>query len=173
MDPAHPRTVGPGISARHGGTRQSNIYVAQAARTRAFRGSEQLDAERSLFQMEDYIQQVLRFDVSQGEPIRVEKLVSLYTSRDRAINEPLTNAGKSVRRYPGFDEALPRPTRPWEELLRSCDLHLPGAEHVQPFPLPPIPPPPPVSPRPPCSVWVAPPRQAEMPSRLQRQRTAR
>ena len=131
LDPVSPRTFGPEVIALHVETRQSNIYVAQAARTRAFRGSQQLDAERSLFQMEDYIQQVLRFDVSQGEPVRVEKLVSLYTSRDRAINEPLTNAGKSVRRYPGFDEALQRHTRAWDELWRSSDIYLPGDEHVQ------------------------------------------
>jgi trehalose/maltose hydrolase-like predicted phosphorylase len=131
LDPVSPRTFGPEVIALHVETRQSNIYVAQAARTRAFRGSEQLDAERSLFQMEDYIQQVLGFDVVQGEPVRVEKLVSLYTSRDRAINEPLTNAGKSVRRYPNFDEALQRHTRAWDELWRSSDIYLPGDEHVQ------------------------------------------
>jgi len=131
LDPVSPRTFGPEIIALHVETRQSNIYVAQAARTRAFRGSEQLEPERALFQMEDYIQQVLRFDVEQGEPVRVEKLVSLYTSRDRAINEPLTNAGKSVRRYPGFDEALQRHTRAWDELWRSSDIYLPGDEHVQ------------------------------------------
>ena len=131
LDPVSPRTFGPEIIALHVETRQSNIYVAQAARTRAFRGSEQLEPERALFQMEDYIQQVLRFDVAQGEPVRVEKLVSLYTSRDRAINEPLTNAGKSVRRYPGFDEALQRHALAWDELWRSSDIYLPGDAHVQ------------------------------------------
>lgn len=131
LDPVSPRTFGPEIIALHVETRQSNIYVAQAARTRVFRESEALEVKRSLYQMEDYIQQVLGFDVAQGVPLRVEKLVSLYTSRDRAINEPLTNAGKSVRRYPGFDEALERHARAWNELWRSSDISLPGDEHVQ------------------------------------------
>ena len=81
--------------------------------------------------MEDYIQQVLHFDVQQGTPVRVEKLVSFYTSRDRAINEPLTNAGKSCARYPDFDEALQRHTRAWDELWRSSDIYLPGNARVQ------------------------------------------
>jgi hypothetical protein len=34
--------------------------------------------QRSLFQVEDYIQQVLRFAVRRGAPLRVEKLVSFY-----------------------------------------------------------------------------------------------
>ncbi len=74
---------------------------------------------------------MLSFDVRQGEAVRVEKLVSLYTSRDRAIYEPLTNAGKSVGRYPDFAEALQRHTRAWDELWRSSDVFVPGNERVQ------------------------------------------
>ena len=131
LDAVSPRTFGPEVIALHVVTRQSNIYVAQAARTRVFGGDEQLDVGRTLFQAEDYIQQVVSFDLSQGEPVRVEKLVSLYTSRDRAIYEPLTNAGKSVGRYPDFAEALQRHTRAWDELWRSSDVFLPGNERVQ------------------------------------------
>ena len=131
LDAVSPRTFGPEIIALHVETRQSNIYVAQAARTRMFRDAEQLDVKRTLFQAEDYIQQVLSFDLRQGEPVRVEKLVSLYTTRDRAIYEPLTNAGKSVGRYPDFAEALQRHTRAWDELWRSSDVLLPGNERVQ------------------------------------------
>jgi len=131
LDPVSPRTFGPEIIALHAETRQSNIYVAQAARTLVFRDSEQLEAGRSLYQMDDYIQQVLGFEMQQGVPLRIEKLVSVYTSRDRAINEPLTNAGKSVRRYPNFAEALGRHTRAWDELWRSSDVCVPGNERVQ------------------------------------------
>ncbi|MEO9176934.1 MAG: glycosyl hydrolase family 65 protein, partial [Gaiellales bacterium] len=131
LDPVSPRTFGPEIIALHVETRQSNIYIAEAARTRVFRGGDQLEVSRALYQMEDYIQQVVGFDVEQGVPVRVEKLVAFYTSRDRAINEPLTNAGKSVRRYPNFDEALQRHTRAWEELWRSSDVYLPSQERVQ------------------------------------------
>ena len=131
LNAVSPRTFGPEVIALHVETRQSNIYVAQAARTRVFRGDEPLDVKRNLFQAEDYIQQVLSFDVEQGEPVRIEKLVSLYTARDRAIYEPLTNAGKSVGRYPDFAEALERHTRAWDELWRSSDVVVPGNERVQ------------------------------------------
>ena len=131
LDAVSPRTFGPEIIALHVETRQSNIYVAQAARTRVFRDAEQLDIRRALFQAEDYIQQVLSFDVREGESIRVEKLVALYTSRDRAIYEPLTNAGKSVGRYPDFAEALQRHNRAWDELWRSSDVFVPGDDRVQ------------------------------------------
>ena len=131
LDPVSPRTFGPEVIALRVRTRQSTIYVAEAARTRVFRGSEQLEPARTLYQMEDYIQQALSFDVSQDVPVRVEKLVAFYTSYDRAISEPLGAAGKSARRYPGFEEALRRHSDAWDELWRACDMQLPGEPRVQ------------------------------------------
>jgi trehalose/maltose hydrolase-like predicted phosphorylase len=131
LDPVSPRTFGPEVIALQVETRQSNIYIAQAARTRVFSGTEQRDVRRSLYQMEDYTQQVLGFEVAEGVPVRIEKLVSFYTSRDRAINEPLTNAGKSVVRYPNFAEARARHIRAWDELWRSSDVYLPGHDRIQ------------------------------------------
>jgi trehalose/maltose hydrolase-like predicted phosphorylase len=131
LDPVSPRTFGPEVIGLKVQTRQSNLYFAQAARTTVFRGDEPLDVERSLFQTEEYIQQVVACDVRAGEQVRLEKMVAFYTSRDRAISEPLGSAGESASRYPGFAEALERHKRAWEELWRACDLKLPGNDRVQ------------------------------------------
>ena len=131
LDPVSPRTFGAEVIAVKVQTRQSNLYVAEAARTRVYRGEELVEVKRGLYQMEDYIQQVLFFDVRQGEPVRVEKMVAFYTSQDRAINETLGSAGKSVANYPSFASALERHTRAWEELWDVCDLRLPSDERVQ------------------------------------------
>jgi trehalose/maltose hydrolase-like predicted phosphorylase len=131
LDPVSPRTFGPEVIALKVQTRQSNLYFAQAARTNLFRGDEPAGEQRSLFQTEDYIQQVLACDARAGEPVRVEKMVAFYTSRDRAISEPLGSAGESAGRYPGFAEALERHQRAWEELWRACDMRLPGNDRVQ------------------------------------------
>ena len=126
-----PRTFGPGVIALEARTRQSRIYVAEAARTEAYSDSSPLDLPRELHQMEDYIQQVLTLEVGQGQSVRVEKIVALYTSRDPAISEPLANAGKSVRAYPLFSQALSRHRSAWEDLWRTCDLVLPADSRVQ------------------------------------------
>jgi trehalose/maltose hydrolase-like predicted phosphorylase len=131
LDPVSPRTFGAEVIALKVQTRQSNLYVAEAARTRVYQGENLADVERNLYQMEDYIQQVLAFDVREGEPVHVEKMVAFYTSHDRAISETLGSAGKSVARYPRFAEALERHRRAWEELWEVCDLRLPGNQRVQ------------------------------------------
>jgi trehalose/maltose hydrolase-like predicted phosphorylase len=131
LDPVSPRTFGPEIIALVARTRQSRIYVAEAARTRLYRGDERLDAKYDLYQMQDYIHQVHSFRVEENEPVRIEKMVAFFTSRDAAINEPLVNAGKAVGRYGTFAEAFERHARAWDELWDLCDVRVPKDDRVQ------------------------------------------
>ena len=131
LDPVSPRTFGPEIIALKTRTRQSNIYIAEAARTLVFQDGKKVDVARELYQTGDYIQQVLAFDVTEGGDTRVEKMVAFYTSLDRAISEPLGSAGRSVQRYPSFDKAFEGHAMAWDEVWRTCDLSLPGEDRVQ------------------------------------------
>jgi trehalose/maltose hydrolase-like predicted phosphorylase len=131
LDPVSPRTFGPEIIALEVRTRQSRIYVAQAARTRVYDKGPDPAVDRSLYQMQDYIHQVLAFEVEEKEPVRVEKMLAFYTSRDTAINEPLVNAGKAVGRYGTYKKALERHARAWDELWKLCDVRVPNDERVQ------------------------------------------
>jgi len=118
LNPVSPRTFGPETIALKVQTRQSNIYIAEAARTRVFREGEDapLRVDRRLDQMEDYIQQVVAFDVEQGSPVRVETLVA---------------AGKHVGRYPDFSAAVAEHEAAWNELWDICDIQLPCEPKVQ------------------------------------------
>jgi trehalose/maltose hydrolase-like predicted phosphorylase len=131
LNPVSPRTFGPEVIALKAETRQSNIYISQATRTRVFQGGEQLPATRTLYQMEDYIQQVLAFDVRQGEATRVEKMVAFYTSRDPAVSDTLVRAARSAARHSDFAGASERHGAAWEELWRTCDVGASGNEQVQ------------------------------------------
>jgi trehalose/maltose hydrolase-like predicted phosphorylase len=131
LDPEGPRIHARDVIALKVRTRQSRIEIAQATRTRVYRDGEELSVDRRTHQMEDYIQQALRFDVHQGEPVRVEKMAALYTSRDRGINEPLVNAGKSASRYPTFGTALEGHQHAWRELWEVCDIRVPRDPRIQ------------------------------------------
>jgi trehalose/maltose hydrolase-like predicted phosphorylase len=131
LDPQGPRLYAPDVIALKVRTRQSRIEIAQAARTRAYVGGEELSVARSTHQTEDYIHQVLGFDLQEGVPARIEKMVALYTSRDRAISEPLLSAGRSVSRYPDFGNALEDDIAAWHELWEVCDIQLPRDDRVQ------------------------------------------
>jgi trehalose/maltose hydrolase-like predicted phosphorylase len=131
LDPVSPRTLGPEVIALKAETRQSNLYISQATRTRVFRGGQQLPVRRTLHQMEDYVQQVLAFDVRQGAATRVEKMVSFYTSRDPAVSDTLVRAAASAARHDEFATSFRRHSVAWDELWRVCDVHVSGDDQVQ------------------------------------------
>jgi trehalose/maltose hydrolase-like predicted phosphorylase len=131
LNPVGPRTLGPEVIALKAETRQSNLYVSYAARTRVFCGDRPVDVERRLYQMEDYIQQVLAVDVRRAEATRVEKLVTFFTSRDPAISDTLVKAATSVARHTDFGASFARHAAAWEELWQVCDVQVSGQESVQ------------------------------------------
>jgi trehalose-phosphatase len=131
MHPVASRTPCPDTISLLAQTRQSRIYVAEAGRTRVYGDSGELETTRGLYLMEDYAQQTLGFDLQQGRPVRVEKLVSFYTSHDQAISEPLTNAEKAVGRFGTFEEAFNRHQLSWDELWDDCDIRVPNNDRVQ------------------------------------------
>jgi trehalose/maltose hydrolase-like predicted phosphorylase len=131
LDPVSPRTWGPEVIALKAETRQSNLYISQATRTRVFSGGQQLPVRRTLYQMEDYVQQVLAFDVHQGAAIRVEKMVSFYTSRDPAVSDTLVRAATSAARHDEFAASFRRHSAAWDELWRVCDVRVSGDDRVQ------------------------------------------
>jgi trehalose/maltose hydrolase-like predicted phosphorylase len=131
LDPVSPRTFGPEVIALKVQTRQSNLYISQSARSHVFKGSDPVVVQRSLYQTEDYIQQVLAFDVHQGAAVRVEKMVVFSTSRDPATSDSLTKAGTSAGRARDFEAELARHRSAWEELWRTCELEVQADEEVR------------------------------------------
>src|SRR5580704_9544259 len=112
-------------------TRQSNLCISHAARTRVFAADQCLRVERRLYQVEDYIQQVLAFEVQQGTAMRVEKIVAFYTSRDPAVGDTLVRAARSAARHADFAAAFERRAAAWDELWQVCDMRVSADESVQ------------------------------------------
>ena len=105
-------------------TCQSNIHVAQAARTRAFLDGQLLDVRRRVIEEPGYIGQELRVDLKQGETLVLEKLASFYTSRDHAISECGLEARKAIARAGRFDAVMADHVLAWKHLWRRFDVHI-------------------------------------------------
>jgi alpha,alpha-trehalase len=131
LEPDLTRAIGPDAIALRARTRHSHIYIAEAARTRVYGEHEVVSVDRDFYQMDNYIHETLTFSVKEKSPVRVEKMVAFYTSRDNAINEPLGNAIKAVGRYEPFAEAFDHHARAWDELWSVCDVRIPKDERVQ------------------------------------------
>lgn len=101
---------------------QSGLRLVEAARTRLYRGSEPFEPERQAVHEPALIGQDIVLQLAQGESVDVEKIVALYTSRDRAIADPRSEAIQAVSRAGRFAELMRTHALAWVQLWRHCDL---------------------------------------------------
>ncbi|WP_242928245.1 glycoside hydrolase family 65 protein [Pontibacter vulgaris] len=105
-------------------TNQSKIRMAQAARTLVYANCKKQEVKSQLNREEDYIEQILQLSCRQGEDVVIEKTVSVYTSRDFAISEPLLEARTNLARWGNFEEIFKAHRRAWRHTWDRFDLDL-------------------------------------------------
>jgi trehalose 6-phosphate phosphatase len=101
-------------------TVQSGITVATAARTRV---EPDRPAGRPVVG-ESRVALEYDLDLIAGEPLAVDKVVAMVTSRDVAISEPAAAATEVLAGAPGFDELLVGHELAWEQLWRRFRMEL-------------------------------------------------
>ena len=86
------------------------------------------EGQRRAIDEPGYIGQELLIELPQGESLTLEKLVSLYASRDDAISEPVIAARKTIARMGRFDTVMAEHVLAWKHLWRRFDVHIQVAE---------------------------------------------
>lgn len=113
-------------------TTQSHLRIAEAARLRAFHRDVPISpVARQVAQEEGWIAEHLMFDLEQGETLRVDKVVALHCSRDRAISEPALAAEQQVARAAHREALFDSQASIWGMLWRRCDVVLQGQVRTQ------------------------------------------
>ncbi|MFZ0565488.1 MAG: glycosyl hydrolase family 65 protein [Chlamydiales bacterium] len=113
-------------------TNQSHIHMAQAARMNIHIDGQSLrEFTQEIVQEEGYIAKVIKFHVGKAQTIRLEKIISLYTSRDFAISECGLEARRSVMRLGSFDQLLELHKLAWIHLWRRFDIDIEVDEQEQ------------------------------------------
>ncbi|HEY8507218.1 MAG TPA: beta-phosphoglucomutase family hydrolase [Steroidobacteraceae bacterium] len=108
----------------HVRTSQSRIYLAEGMRTRVFRDGELLTPKRRNVVEPSYVAQEIDLEIAEGQTLRIEKLVFLYSSRDPAISEPGVAVTKALARATPFEELRDGHKLAWKHLWRRFDVHL-------------------------------------------------
>ncbi len=108
-------------------TNQSGVRIAQAARTRLLRDGIRVAGPRSLIDEDGYVGHAFTAELAEGRAVTVEKIVALYTSRDRAISESLVDARLAVMRAESFRVLLARHARAWNRIWNRFDIRLDSA----------------------------------------------
>jgi len=105
-------------------TNQSHIRMVQAARTRVYLDGEAAVVERETLLEGSVAEQRLTTKCEQEKPLRIEKVVALYTSRDFAISEPGVAAREAMTHAGSFKDLLDSHCLAWERLWRRADIEI-------------------------------------------------
>jgi trehalose/maltose hydrolase-like predicted phosphorylase len=111
-------------------TTGSGLRVAQAARTCVHGDGLSPGPVRRTVTEQNLIAQELGINVWQGEQVTLEKVVSIFTSRDPAIYEPLNAARRELADAGGFEQLLAAHSKAWEQLWRRFGIGLSDGEEA-------------------------------------------
>ncbi len=109
-------------------TNQSLVRVAEACRTRVWAEDGPGSVERRLVEEGARVGHHLALEMSEGEAVTVEKVVALYTSRDKAISDAALAARNRVVGLAGFEDLLQGHVLAWDQLWRRFCLEVEAAE---------------------------------------------
>ena len=112
-------------------TSQSRTRIAQASRIRVTVDGIAAAAERQVLEQPGFIGQELRLDLREGQTATIEKVVSLYTSRDPAISEPRLAAGEAIEHTGSFGELQHAHAAAWQRLWSRFQLDVGNAHANQ------------------------------------------
>jgi trehalose/maltose hydrolase-like predicted phosphorylase/beta-phosphoglucomutase-like phosphatase (HAD superfamily) len=108
-------------------TTQSHVRVALAARTRLLRDDLTIQADWRLVTEPGFVAHQLTLELQEDRPATVEKIVALYTSRDRATSESRADARLQVAGAEDFEQLLTRHEGAWESLWNRFNTELDSA----------------------------------------------
>ncbi|MBU0512749.1 MAG: beta-phosphoglucomutase family hydrolase, partial [Chloroflexi bacterium] len=112
-------------------TNQSAIQIAEAARLRISVGGQQSNPQISLAESPGAIYSILELDACRGIPICVEKMVSIYTSKDTGVADPLQAAQEALNHARGFDDVLRPSAAAWADIWAKVDIQIEGDRLAQ------------------------------------------
>lgn len=124
IDVVHTGAETDGVVCLVARARQSGLVVAEAARLRIDGSQDFSEGLRSTRVEERSVSETIRAAAIAQRPLRLEKIVTLYTSRDFAISDPKTAATTWVHRHPGFDALLESHERAWRRIWNHTDLQI-------------------------------------------------
>ena len=110
-------------------TTQSHVRVAVAARARLRSAyGEVVAADRRIEREPGWVAEEVAVEAAGGRSLVVEKVASIWTSRDRGQSDPLSAAAADVGEAPDFDQLLAAQERAWEHLWERWRFDLGDAD---------------------------------------------
>ena len=105
-------------------TNQSLISMAQAARTRVLVNGQEPQMVRRVYKEDRHIAKSFKLRLQEGQPLLIEKLICIYTSKDRAVSECGLEARQAVERLGSFEKLFEKHRMAWKHIWRRFGIEI-------------------------------------------------
>ena len=105
-------------------TKQSGITMVQAGLTRIFNRDHEIQGQRRTTKTRKSVWQDIQTECKMHQHLRIKKLVSVFTSKDFAIADPLTEATRKINFLTDFDEILSNHISAWHKIWSRSSIKI-------------------------------------------------
>ncbi len=110
-------------------TTQSDILIAVCACNKILTEGEQIMSDFS--SGDGWISQNFKVEARESEEVILEKMVSIYTSRDPEVDDPLEEAQNTLEEISSYERELKLSVGRWNELWAQIDVKITGDREAQ------------------------------------------
>ncbi len=107
-------------------TTQSGIEIAEAAKIKAFIDNNIIEPEITFTTSSAKVESILEVQLKKQQVIRIEKCVSIYTSKFDDTAKPLARAKVSAMLVESFGWMLEQSKNEWEKIWKEIDVNIKG-----------------------------------------------
>ncbi len=107
---------------------QSSLQMAITSKVTALCDGVPIPVTREIHMDQECVEQVISLKCESRKKIQIEKMVSIYTSRDFAISHPILSSKKLILRLNGFSDHLKKHEKRWKILWRRFNISLEGMD---------------------------------------------
>lgn len=105
---------------------QSEILMSQAIRTTICLEGKICEMGGRAYETPQDYGQVFEIELLQDKVLTIEKVMTLFTSKDHSCSHPSLEARRLLIRLSDFDQILKAHIKQWVRLWSLCDIDLPG-----------------------------------------------
>ena len=112
-------------------TTQSGIEIAEAARLKIFVKGKQINPEIKTETEPGRVHSVINIRAEKNVPVRVEKIVAIFTSKADDSENPPEDAKKLIEKTSSFAEEFEKSCEKWKEIWEKIDIRIEGDRLAQ------------------------------------------
>jgi len=111
-------------------TNQSKIKIANQAKILIFKDDQEVDVDIQHKVKSCKVESEFSLNMEQGHTLRIEKLVSIYTSKDK-VDDPLKAAVDDLKTIKDFKDILQASENCWADIWKKIDVKVEGDRWAQ------------------------------------------